>query len=310
MARRSLTYEVASRLPPSVLRWIGRAQFRSRTVNRLVEQARRKMSGAEVRIRHGEAAGMWIAPFQANPGYALGTSEPHVQRFLAVNLRAGQVFYDVGANVGFLTLVGARAVGQSGRVYSFEPLPDNVAALKHNVGLNRLSQVEIIEAAVADESGSSEFAIGTSTTSRLASSHATTENRHFLVPTVSLDDAVTEMGFAPPDVVKIDVEGAESRVLRGMGSVISTFHPVILCEIHEQTTPIGVVEKMASAMVGDRHGMRYALRETGAWPVAFIPGLDYRISLLELDHRERDAEIWAGHAVATPLSTPATPTTD
>jgi FkbM family methyltransferase len=260
------------------------------------------MAGSEVQIRHGEAAGMWISPLHANPGYPLGTSEPHVQRFLAVNLRAGQVFYDVGANVGFLTLVGARAVGHSGRVYSFEPLPDNVAALKHNVGLNRLSQVEIIEAAVADESGSSEFAIGTSTTGRLTTSHATTENRHFPVRTVSLDDAVTEMGFAPPDVVKIDVEGAESRVLRGMGSVISTFHPVILCEIHEQTTSIGVVEKMASAMVGDRPDVRYEMRETGTRPEAFIRSLDYRISVLEEGHREKEAEIWAGHAVAAPVS--------
>jgi FkbM family methyltransferase len=301
MAGRSLIYEVASRLPPGVLRWIGRAQFRSRTVNRLVEHARRKTTGAEVRIRHGEAAGMLITPFQANPGYALGTSEPHVQRFLAVNLRAGQVFYDVGANVGFLTLVGARAVGHSGRVYSFEPLPDNVAAMKHNVGLNRLSQVEIIEAAVADESGSSEFAIGTSTTGRLGTSDGATENRHLLVRTVSLDDAVNEIGFAPPDVVKIDVEGAESRVLSGMASVISAFRPVILCEIHEQTTSIGVVEKMASAMVGDRPDSTYEMRETSTRPEAFIRSLDYRISVLEEGHREKEAEIWAGHAVATPV---------
>jgi FkbM family methyltransferase len=301
MAGRSLTYEVASRLPPSVLRWIGRAQFRSRTVNRLVEQARRKMSGAEVRIRHGEAAGMWIAPFQANPGYALGTSEPHVQRFLAVNLRAGQVFYDVGANVGFLTLVGARAVGQSGRVYSFEPLPDNVAVLKHNVGLNRLSQVEIVEAAVADASGRSEFAIGTSTTGRLTSD-ARAEKSHLAVRTVSLDDAVAGMGFAPPHVVKIDVEGAEGRVLSGMAAIISEFRPVILCEIHEQTTSIGVVERMAGAMAGDGPESKYEMRETGTGPVAFIRSLDYRISILETDHRDKEAEIWAGHAVAVPVS--------
>jgi FkbM family methyltransferase len=260
------------------------------------------MAGSEVQIRHGEAAGMWISPFRGNPGYPLGTSEPHVQRFLAVNLGAGHVFYDVGANVGFLTLVGARAVGKTGRVYSFEPLRDNLVALKYNVGLNRLSQVAIVEAAVADKSGSSEFAVGTSTTGRLATSDTGAENRHLTVRTVSLDDAVAEMALRPPDVVKIDVEGAESRVLSGMASVISAFHPIILCEIHEETTSIGVVERMASAMVGDRPDLKYEMRETGTRPVAFIRYLNYRISVLEEDHREHDAEIWAGHAVAMPLS--------
>jgi FkbM family methyltransferase len=253
---------------------------------------------------------MWITPHEANPGYLLGTSEPYVQRFLAAHLRTGQVFYDIGANVGFLTLVGARAVGRTGRVYSFEPSPDNVVALRRNVGLNRLTQVEIVEAAVADKSGRSEFAIGTSTTGRLATGHTAVENRHVAVRTVSVDDAVNELGFAAPDVVKIDVEGAEGRVLGGMASVISAFHPVILCEIHQQTTSIEVVETLASAIVGNRHGMRYELREAGARPVAFIPALAYRISFLEEDHREDGAEIWAGHAVAMPLSTPAAVSTN
>lgn len=301
MANRSLVYELVSRLPPSILRWIGRAQFRSRPLRRAVEHARLKITDSNVLIRHGEAAGMWISPRQANPGYYFGTTEPDVQRFLAANLGAGQVFYDIGANVGFLTLVGARAVGSAGRVYSFEPLSEKVLALKYNVELNSLSQVKIVEAAVADRSGIAEFVAASPTGSHLAAEHEETDHPRLPVRVVSIDDIVYRCSFVPPHLVKIDVEGAEELVLAGMASVILNYRPIIICEIHDHMTARSMIVRMASAMVGSREESGYEVREAGPSPIAIIPRLEYQISSLE-PGRSENTEMWAGHAVAMPLS--------
>lgn len=78
-------------------------------------------------------------------------------------LLAGQVIFDIGAHVGFYTLLGSVLIGASGRVSSFEPLPANVGFLLEHLALNRLQNVTVIEAAVSDESHASRFTPGSDT---------------------------------------------------------------------------------------------------------------------------------------------------
>jgi FkbM family methyltransferase len=171
-------------------------------------------------IRNGRAAGLRINTRSGNPGYGFGTTEPVVQDAIATALRPGGVFYDLGANVGFFTLVGAKAVGDVGRVYAFEPDADNAAALRKNVALNSLDRVEVIEAAVSDFDGEASL-VGEGIKARL-------EEGGRDVRVVKLDS----LDILPPDMVKIDVEQAEEQVIAGMRRLIDAHRPTILCEMH------------------------------------------------------------------------------
>jgi FkbM family methyltransferase len=231
-------------------------------------------------VRRGPAAGLRINPSSSNLGYALGTTEPAVQAFLAEHLRPGDIFYDIGANVGFFSILGARLVTERGHVYAFEPLPANAEALRCNVALNGLGQVRIIEAAVADVTGTAELCVGSSPLdAHLPRSPAKrTEQPTIAVDVVSIDHLANDRQVLAPSLVKIDAEGAETKVLQGMAGVLETHRPIVLCEIHEQGPPQDLMDLFRAALGSSASGYR----------VDFLPG-------------EGTAdEIWAPHAVAVP----------
>jgi FkbM family methyltransferase len=177
-------------------------------------------------ITHGPMRGLRFTGGDT-AGYALGASEPAVQQAIEAHLKPGDVFYDIGANVGFLSLLGAKCVGPTGRVYCFEPQSDLLPLLAHNLGQNGFHNYEIIEAAVADEPG----------TTRLRTpplqSRARITAQTGLTRLVTLD----ELDLLPAAVIKIDVEGAESRVLRGMLRVMGEHQPTLIIEIHGDQGP-------------------------------------------------------------------------
>ena len=163
-----------------------------------------------------------------------GLHEPMVQEALRRTLADGSTFYDVGANLGFMTLVGARIVGPAGRIISIEPEPENVAAIEANAAVNGIDTITVIAAAAAADTGPVEL-IGVRDTlwTRLAEvGEHPLERERLTVPGVRLDDLVYEQGLAPPDVVKIDVEGGELQVLAGMARLLRDQRPTIIAEMH------------------------------------------------------------------------------
>src|SRR5690242_8873726 len=90
-------------------------------------------------------------------GYWIGTWEWDKQRLVQKLLRSGDSFFDVGANVGFYSLLASRLVGSAGRVVAFEPLPRNVQALKEHLRINRVRNVTVWEAAVSEAEGWASF---------------------------------------------------------------------------------------------------------------------------------------------------------
>jgi FkbM family methyltransferase len=159
-----------------------------------------------------------------------GNLEVPVQEALRRHLGPGAVFYDVGANMGFFSLIAARLVGEEGRVYALEPAAPNVEAVRANAAANGLGNVEVLELAAGAQSGRAAFVMVEDLIwARLASvgPHplATGEVE---VEVVRLDD----LDLRPPDVVKIDVEGAELDVLAGMTETLRTHRPIVICEMH------------------------------------------------------------------------------
>src|ERR687893_362807 len=96
---------ILDRLPPGTLRRLGTWQFSGPLARRIVGWGSRWVRNRDRTIRHGVGAGLRFNTGDANPGYALGTTEPLIQEALASCLGPGDVFYDVGANVGFFTVL-------------------------------------------------------------------------------------------------------------------------------------------------------------------------------------------------------------
>ncbi len=196
--------------------------------------ARRYAEGSVVKVRQGHIAGCrWKRSHRYVSAYWLGIYELPIQECLVRQLRAGDVFYDIGANAGFFSLLGCRCVGSEGRVFSFEPLAENVRSVRAQLRLNDVSHCTLVEAAVVDRSGWIEFCEGTESSTGHVNPR---EGQRHEVPTirvkaVTLDDFVETS--PPPGFVKMDVEGAELLVLRGArGMLAGERPPKMLIEFH------------------------------------------------------------------------------
>lgn len=178
-----------------------------------------------MRIRSGSAKGMkWIAG-SATHGCWLGTYELDKQRALERFLRPEMTVYDIGAQAGFYTLFFSRLVGESGRVYAFEPCPHEAHFLVDHVRMNCLQNVKIIQAAVGVRTELLGLTVDCGQTqNRICSSSGAL----LTVPVLTLDGA----GLTPPDLIKMDVEGAESAVLRGAHTTLRAARPVVFVALH------------------------------------------------------------------------------
>jgi len=138
------------------------------------------------------------------------------------NLRESDLVFDAGANVGaYCVTVGRR--WPSARVFAFEPIPLNAALIEASLLANRISNVEVVRACVNDAPGEVEFSVSEdSAYSSMVDTHRKPESARARFAAVSLDDFCRHRGLGVPDVMKIDVEGAEMKVLQGAKSILST----------------------------------------------------------------------------------------
>ena len=150
-------------------------------------------------------------------------------KFLAQNLEPGQIFIDVGANIGIYSVVIARRTGA--RVVAFEPIPATAMVLRDVLQLNKVDDATVENFALSDrpdfvrmsgfENGASNFQISSSNP----------DISMIEVPARTLDDWCLETGQIPR-AIKIDVEGQELAVLRGGAGILRKYRPVLLIECH------------------------------------------------------------------------------
>jgi len=159
--------------------------------------------------------------------YLLGTYEREMCDVFQNLVRRGDVVFDIGAHVGFYTLLSAKCVGGGGAVYAFEPLDRNVDFLKKHIQLNRYRNITVLGVAVSDKNYFVCFEKGKdSFQGRIVLGGGTK------VPSVTLDRLVFEKNISPPNVLKIDVEDGEYAVLRGGMGVLKKYRPCILLSTH------------------------------------------------------------------------------
>ena len=141
--------------------------------------------------------------------------------------------FDVGANAGFYTLVFSRLVGLQGRVVAFEPDSENMCLLRKHIALNNLENVSIVQAAASDTSVLAGFSLTGGATGRLE------DGSNYLVPTYRLDDLLSSGVLPLPNVVKMDVEGAEVFVLRGAKQFIEKKTCIWIVALHGEEAKKG-----------------------------------------------------------------------
>lgn len=183
--------------------------------------------GMVVRVLQGPQRGTrWIAR-ATDHGAWLGTYEARKQERIVSSLGRGMTVWDVGANVGVYTLLAARYVGPTGRVTAFEPFPENVALLRRHIELNGHRQVTVVDKAVAGTDGEASFFPADSREQgRLGQGSG-----GMAVEVLSLDTYWRSSGECP-DVVKMDIEGAEYDALSGAAMCLTKCRPRIFLATH------------------------------------------------------------------------------
>jgi len=153
--------------------------------------------------------------------------EKEVLEEMLDNIKTGDVIFDVGSSTGTHTIPCGIKTGESGVVYSFEPDTECAAVLRYNLSLNHLKNVRVLETALWDKDSSVVIHTGgrkgpaPQVTERHQQARAEIEHlpQHHEIPSRSIESLVRSGDIKPPDVLKIDVEGAGLYVLKGLGNV-------------------------------------------------------------------------------------------
>jgi FkbM family methyltransferase len=189
-------------------------------------------------------------------GISIRITDPYCPEQIIPKLcKPGNIVMDIGANIGEWTLYMAKMVGDTGRVFSIDPIPSMIKALKKTIAINQLSQVSITECAISNKIGHTEFVIPFNKDNQAESglSYVVTNEessnperlmaakqlggieikkiKTIKVPTVTLDELVSEKSIKRLDFIKIDVERHEREVLEGGQQTLKNLKPSLVLEV-------------------------------------------------------------------------------
>jgi len=164
--------------------------------------------------------------------------------------------------VGFISVIAARLVGEKGNVCAFEPLPMLADQARHNASLNKFRNVSIHRVALSDQDGEGVFQVSNNLTmGKLLNqeSHETDAAEELIVRKGKIDTQIAKEGLPDPDLIKIDVEGAEAAMLDGAAEVLRRARPMLLIELH--STNQAVAERLeefsfVSCLLGSPESIR------------------------------------------------------
>lgn len=250
--------------------------------------AHRFSEDSVVTIRHGLAAGFrWRRHHRYVNGYWVGHYELPIQQALSTLLGPGHTFYDVGANAGFFTLVASRLVGPRGRCYAFDPLPDNRDSIVEQITLNNLTNCHAVPVAIGETERQAAFSFDASETSTAHLGLPDADQQQVEAQVTTLDAAWAK--FGAPDVVKMDIEGAEATALRGARRMLQEVRPCWLIELHGPPCEAEVRQTLAAA--------QYSFYRLDGSPLAMdVPWPHHVVARYPLDDGRGPLPSKAGHA--------------
>jgi FkbM family methyltransferase len=202
--------------------------------------------------------------------------EPQVMNWIDSHLKPGSVFIDVGAHHGFHSLRGYVATKGLGRISAFEPSPANLSILDYHVRMNRAAgEIRVVQKVVCDhtapdvefclvdggDSSGNSLTIGGEGIPFYEGEHGE-RRRSVKIESVCLDD-YCEAECLVPDLIKIDVEGAELLVLQGAKAILAKYRPALILSIHPFWLPKGQTTEQIVEFLHAR-GYRIQKSDSGA----------------------------------------------
>ncbi|MFM8469676.1 MAG: FkbM family methyltransferase [Limisphaerales bacterium] len=197
------------------------------------------------------------------------------------------VFFDVGSNVGYYTLLAAPLVGQHGKVHAFEPVSVQHADLRANLERNQLQNVVPERLIVTDRAGTMEINLGAEDNAGTASVNLVYRENHSTerVDCTTLDAYLHARGITRLDVLKIDVEGHEPFVLHGMTDTLRTLRPLLLVEVRgDMLEEVGSSREALFGQIAAHGYFPYALTR-GGWPRPMRIPVDGNLVVFSPDDR-------------------------
>lgn len=195
-----------------------KASRRLRLVMNRIYQIPIKINGSKMYVYQNDC--LWLI---YNHDY-----EPTFTKMVKTNVNKGDIIIDVGANIGYFTLLFARLVGCTGKVYAFEPEPTNFKILERNVQVNGFENVILQNTGISDTNGKTKLYLrGKNNIGNNSIFYNSSYSKSVEIKLQKLDDIINEK----TDVVKIDVDGAEGNVLFGMKNIIEKWRPKIFLEL-------------------------------------------------------------------------------
>lgn len=231
--------------------------------------------GKLVSVVDGPLKGYNWSLFTSDETYFSGLYDSITLNTLKNNIKPGDIVYDLGANEGYLSIISSIYAGSNGIVYAFEPMPKNFEKLTTHVKSNNIKNIKVFDLAVSDSNGEIEF----SDTDDLAgntlisnSPKFSISDKRIKVQTITLDEFCEKNSEPLPNLIKIDVEGAEFKVLQGAAGVIKKSKPVIILATHDYHVP-GVKNDCIAFLseLGYKHFSLNNYSDSGFGDFLFLP---------------------------------------
>jgi FkbM family methyltransferase len=203
---------------------------------RLQKALQRTIGGIQmcrVQLIEGPLSPFWLECWSSEKYFLIGYhEEDQVQAIFERKLNPGDTVYDIGANIGCMSLLFSKLCGPEGRVLAFEPSAINFGRLTRNIEINKVNNITALQLAVSDEDG--EFALAEQgvTSFIFPIENGAAENCS-QIRAVRLDSFIFREDYPLPDYLKIDVEGHAGKCLAGMTEMLRKSKPIIVCELHD-----------------------------------------------------------------------------
>jgi FkbM family methyltransferase len=205
---------------------------RDRLVSHLSKSARKRWKGPRVLHRRGLVIESDLSVDDVGwMLYSYGYLDYWDERAIHRMLVPGSCCFDIGAHIGYYSLLLSKWVGKTGRVFSYEPVPYTYSFLERNLGLNDASNVNAQQAAIGDRNGSVRMAAQAG--ARLGWS-TVADSGNLEVRCTTVDSEMERIGLDRLDFIKIDTEGFELHVLAGAECAIRQMRPKIMFEVNQR----------------------------------------------------------------------------
>jgi len=158
--------------------------------------------------------------------------EENSTKIVKTFIKRGDVVLDIGANIGYYSVIMSKLVGEKGKVVSFEPTRHYRDVLEKNIKINKLTNVQVYKFGLSNRKQELEISIGDSSATLHEPQETIINKKREMIQLYSLDECINELDIDRIDFIKIDVDGHESAFLEGAIKSIEQYNPIILLEVN------------------------------------------------------------------------------